>query len=123
VLLLAVINFDRETGDLYGLNPSLQKETSVALVREGAVLRKELRRENPRLERLVSELELILLQIANLKAEGDLSEVELIRTGLEQKDILFRINLSELRRSSGKGKVQSLSKEGKGESGQSIASV
>jgi hypothetical protein len=123
VLLLAVVNFDLATGDLHGLNPPLQKKTSVELIREGAALKKELKREDPRLQRLVSELELIFLQIANLKAEGDLSEVELIRTGLEQNDILFRISLSELRRSAGKRKVQSRSQEGTAESAQTAALV
>jgi hypothetical protein len=103
VLLLGVVNFDPRTGDLYGLNPSLQKTTSAELVREAVVLKKELKGADPRLAQLVSDLERIFLQIANLKAEGDLAEVELIRTGLEQSDILFRISLNELRRPAGKG--------------------
>jgi hypothetical protein len=123
MLLLAVVNFDQAASDFYGLNPPLQKRTSAELMREGAVLKKELRGEDPRLERLLSELEMIFLQIANLKAEGDLSEVELIRTGLEQNDILFRINLSELRRSSGKRKIQSRFQGGRGESALPAASV
>jgi hypothetical protein len=121
VLLLAVVNFDPGTGDLYGLNPPLQKKTSEELVRQAAVLRKELKHTDPRLERLVSELEMIFLQIANLKAEGDLSEVELIRTGLEQNDILFRINLSELRRTSTKEAARLL--EERGGAGKSAASI
>ena len=123
VLLLAVVNFDSATGDLYGLNPELQKRTSGELVREAAVLKMELKGADPRLEQLLSDLERIFLQIANLKAEGDLSEVELIRTGLEQNDILFRINLTELRRTAGEGKSTSPGQVGKGKTAKTAASA
>jgi len=123
VLLLAVVNFDPATGDLYGLNPELQKRTSGELVREAVVLKKELKGTDPRLEQLVSDLERIFLQIANLKAEGDLAEVEVIRSGLEQNDILFRINLTELRRTSGEGKGTSPSQDKRGKTAKTATSL
>ena len=123
VLLLGVVNFDPRTGELDGLNPSLQRSTSVELAREAVVLKKELKGQDPRLAQLVSDLERIFLQIANLKAEGDLAEVELIRTGLEQDDILFRINLNELRRTSGEGKGTSPGQDGKGKTAKTAASA
>jgi len=123
VLLLGVVNFDPRTGELDGLNPSLQRSTSVELAREAVVLKKELKGQDPRLAQLVSDLERIFLQIANLKAEGDLAEVELIRTGLEEGDILFRINLNELRRTSGEGKGASPGPDGRGKTAKTAPSA
>ena len=103
VLLLAVVNYDPQASDLFSLNLPLQKKTSEELVKEAAVLKKELRASDRRLERLISDLEIILIQIANLKSETDLSAVEIIKSGIESKDVLFKINLSEMRRSSERG--------------------
>jgi hypothetical protein len=110
VLILAVINHDPRTENLFSLNLPLQQKTSEELLEEAAVLKKELRSSDRRLERLVSDLEMILLQIANLKSETDISAVEIIRSGVESQDILFKINLSEVRRSTrkvGAGRAQS----------------
>ncbi len=99
VILLAVVNADPSAGDVYNLSLPLQKKSSEELAQEAAVLKKELRRSDPRLERLVSDLELILLQIANLRPEADVSAVEFIKAGIESSDIFFKIDLSEVRRS------------------------
>jgi hypothetical protein len=99
VVLLAVVNSDPRAGDFFSLGLPLQKKGSEELAQEAVVLKKELRRSDPRLERLVSDLELILLQIANLKPQPDASAVEVIKAGIESRDIFFKINLSEVRRS------------------------
>jgi hypothetical protein len=99
VLLLALVNFDPEAEGTFGLNLPLQKKTSEELIQEAAVLKKELRSSDRRLERLVSDLEMILLQIANLKSGTDVAAVEIIKSGVQNKDILFKINLNEVRRS------------------------
>ena len=52
--------------------------------------------KNERLRRLVAELELVLLEIANLEAESDFEHVDLLKSGIEQTDLLFKINLSGL---------------------------
>jgi len=99
VILLALVNFDGASKDIAGLNLPRQKEMSQALVKEASALKTDLRAAKQRqLERLVGDLELILVQIANLKAEADLSSVEIVKAGAESKDILFQINLSEMRR-------------------------
>jgi len=106
VVLLALVNFNPETKDIYGLNLSRQKQTSGELVKEAALLKKDLKGTAARqLERLVGELEMILLQIANLKSGNDLSAVEIIKAGVEGKDILFKINLNEMRRSPETGRI------------------
>jgi hypothetical protein len=45
---------------------------------------------------LMNQLELILLQIANLEAEHDLSAVELVRDGIARDGLLLKINIAGL---------------------------
>lgn len=98
VILLAIANFDPGTKDIAGLNLPVQKAMSRDLVREAAGLKDDLRAAGDRrLERLVGELETILLQIANLKSETDLPGVEIVQAGVGLKDVLFKITLSEAR--------------------------
>ena len=113
VILLALVNFDGGAKDIAGLNLPRQKEVSQALVKEASALKGDLKAARERqLERLVGDLELILVQIANLKAEADLSLVEIIKAGAASRDILFQINLSEMRRADDKGR--SAAKSGPG---------
>jgi hypothetical protein len=99
VVILAVVNADPRTEDPFGLNLPLQKKTSEALRTEAAALKKELGGSDRRLERLLSDLETILLQIANLKPDPDSADIEIIRAGVESRDILFKIKLNEARSS------------------------
>jgi hypothetical protein len=104
VILLAVVNSDPGSEESFNLSLPLQKRSSEELVQEAAVLKKELRSSDRRLERLVSDLEMILLQIANLKPQPDASAVEIIKAGIESRDVFFKINLNEVRRAtSGEG--------------------
>jgi hypothetical protein len=106
VILLALVNFDAQKKDVYGLNLPRQKEMSRELVNEASILRGDLKAaKERRLERLVGELEMILIQLANLKNEVDLPSIEIIKAGAELKDILFKINLSEMRRESDKTRL------------------
>jgi hypothetical protein len=102
VLILAVVNSDLQTEDLISLNLPLQKKTSEELVIEAAALKKEIGSSDRRLERLISDLEMILLQIANLKSDPDISDIEIIKAGVESRDILFKIKLNEARSPSAK---------------------
>ena len=107
VILLALVNFDPEKQDVYGLNLPRQKEVSTELVKEASALKGDLKNAKERkLEKLVGDLELILMQIANLKSEYDLPTVEIIKAGVERKDVLFKISLSEMRRTEKKSRVQ-----------------
>jgi hypothetical protein len=107
VILLALVNFDPEKQDVYGLNLPRQKEVSNELVKEASALKSDLKNAKERqLEKLVGDLEMILMQIANLKSEYDLPTVEIIKAGVEQKDVLFKISLNEMRRTEKKSRVQ-----------------
>jgi hypothetical protein len=99
VLILAVVNSGLQTEESLSLNLPLQKKASEELVIEAAALKKEIGSGDRRLERLISDLEMILLQIANLKPDPDIAEIEIIRAGIESRDILFKIKLNEARTS------------------------
>lgn len=96
-ILLAVINFSADPKDIHGLNLPAQRTASKELVREAAALKTELRGSKKRqLERLVGDLERILLQISNLQGGDDLVALGVIKAGAESGDILFKIDLAEL---------------------------
>ena len=97
VVLLAMVNFDPKTKDSYGLNFPMQKKVSKDLVREASYLKTQFKSPvQKRLKDLVSELEVILLQIANFGEQKDIAAVELVKRGLDESAILFKINLSEI---------------------------
>ena len=99
LLLLGFVNFDPETEDIYTLNLPLQKKLSRKLVSESADLKELL--DNPaqaRLRSLVSDLEVILMQIANLESEQDLSAVAMVQSGVDTRGILFKINLEHMKK-------------------------
>lgn len=99
VLLLALANFDPRTDDTATLNLQNQRRISESLVQEAMYLQTAL--ADPaeiRLHELVGDLEVILLQIANLDDEYDLEAVEMLRSGVNKRGILFRIDLSQMSR-------------------------
>jgi hypothetical protein len=97
-ILLALVNDVPADKDVYGLDLPGRKSASRALVREAADLRGDLAKaKKRRLERLVSDLQAILMQIANLKAEAGLDDVDIIRSGIEGRDLIFQINLARMR--------------------------
>jgi len=97
-ILLALVNYGPETGDSFGLDLPGQKKASRSLVQSAAVLRSDLSKaKERRLENLVGALQTILMQIANLESENDLDAVRIVRAGMEGRDILFQINMAEMR--------------------------
>jgi hypothetical protein len=98
VLLLALVNYDPETEAEYVADWSAERNRSRELVNQAASLKADL--NNPkqrRLRELVTELELIMLQIANLESTGDLDAVDLIRSSVDDKDVMLKINLEKMR--------------------------
>ena len=100
VILLALVNTDPGAGDL-GLNFPAQQLISRDLVREASLIKGGLEKSDRRLEELIADLELILLQIANLETSNDIEAIELIREGIDRQEILMKINLFEIRRGFG----------------------
>lgn len=105
ILLLGLINFEPETEDAYALNLPRQKKISRELVQEAGVLKSELSgHADEQLKQLVVDLEVILLQIANLEAEFDLTGIEIVRSGVDRRGILLKINLEEMQQVSQQAK-------------------
>lgn len=97
-MLLAIVNFDQDNDDPYALSLPYQRQVSQELVQEAAWIKAGLAgSKERRLQELVSDLEVILLQIANLEAESDLEAIELVKDGVENRGILLKINLADMR--------------------------
>lgn len=99
ILLLGFVNIDPTREDLAGLDFSQEQRLSTRLVRQLPALHSRLEASREiQLANLLEDLEVILLQIANLEDAYDLSAIELIQTGVETRGILFKINIEEMRR-------------------------
>ena len=99
VLLIGLMNTDTKL--LGGSGPILQREKEISrrLVDESAGLTAKLNDPSQRqLRELISDLQLILVQIANLGVKHDLPGVEIIKGGIEHNGILFKINLEQIQR-------------------------
>ncbi len=107
-LLLGIVNIDPSDNGAEALDLRPQKLVSRQLVEEAPGLKQELARsKDERLLELVSELEMILLQIANLEAEQDLEGVEVIADGVQRRGLLLRIQLEKSKKPSPKTALQS----------------
>ncbi len=97
LVLLAIVNFDTTSEDPYVLDLPRKQEMSRALVQEAAWLKPGLdRARQRRLHALVTDLEAVLLQIANLEAEEDVSAIELVQTGVQSRGIFLKMHLAEV---------------------------
>ncbi|HEY7159778.1 MAG TPA: zf-HC2 domain-containing protein [Acidobacteriota bacterium] len=104
VLLIGVVNLEPDAEGNYPAELSAQKKVSRDLIQEASVIKKKLKGpDKRRLNELVSDLELILLQIANLEAANDQPEIEMVKSGVDRKGVLFKINLEQMRMSGAAG--------------------
>ncbi len=100
LILLALVNFDPATEDPYALDLPHQQQVSRDLVQEASLLKSDLAKSDQRrLGELIANLEMILLQIANLESENDFESIELVKEGMDRQGILMEINLTDLRHS------------------------
>lgn len=105
LILLALVNFDPATEDPYALDLPNQQQISRQLVQEAGLLKRDLAAsDQKRLQDLITNLEVILLQIANLESENDFETIELLKDGVDRKGVLMEINLTDLRRSMNQSK-------------------
>ncbi|MGZ7046405.1 MAG: zf-HC2 domain-containing protein, partial [Candidatus Aminicenantales bacterium] len=97
ILLLGLVNFDPKTEDIYALDLPRKKEISREMVAQAADIRDSLTDpRQKRLRELVSDLQVIMMQIANLGAGKDLEGVDIVRQGIEQKGIFLKIDLTRM---------------------------
>ncbi len=110
VMMMAIANFDVKTDDPFVLNVGYQKRISREMITEAADLKKDLEKSDKKqLKKLVSDLEMILLQIANLESEKDLPGIELIKSSVDRRALLMKINIQEMKG----GDIRSVSKRKK----------
>lgn len=104
VLLIGVVNLEPDADGNYPADLSAQKKVSRDLIQEASLIRPKLKGpDKRRLNELVSDLELILLQIANMEAENDQPGIEMVKSGVDRKGVLFKINLEQMRMSGAAG--------------------
>jgi len=91
MLLIGIANMSPEEGKPIDL--SLERTTARSLVRQARLLADEPIDE--RSQELLGELERILIELANLEESADVPGIELIRTGVRQQNLLFKIRMAE----------------------------
>jgi Putative zinc-finger len=102
VLLLELINSSPDTTRASANEYRTQQVRAKAMVREASVLRDDLPgSDNRRLRELVSELQLVLREIANLEAKNDYQAVEIIRNRVDREGVLLKIDVEQMRDESG----------------------
>lgn len=98
VLLMGLTNIDTESGESGDLDFAPYQQVSQALLQESAVLQPALaQNRQQRLRQLVEDLQVILLQIANLEEGQENSVIKIVQDGVDREAILFKINLEALR--------------------------
>lgn len=97
-LLLGVVNFDAETDDPAALALPQRGEIAEELLLEANYLKTNLSdAEQQQLKSLVTELEVILLQLAHLEAQADVPEIEIVQAGVDRSGLLFKIDVEKMR--------------------------
>ncbi len=99
VLLLGLVNYDPKTDTGYTLDLPRKQALSRSLATEAASLSGALTDpRQQRLRELVSDLQVIMMQIANLGSGQDVEGLELVRQGVERRGILLKIDLTRMSR-------------------------
>lgn len=99
VLLLGLVNFDPAVEDAYAFDLGGKKAASRVLAAEAPAIRKGLSEPGQRrLRELVTDLEVVMMQIANLEAGQDVDGVELIKQGVDRRGLFLKIDLDRLAR-------------------------
>ena len=90
-LLVGIANM--KTDDEQNLDLSAERKLSRSLVHEARYLRHQ--PLDGRSARLVDDLQKILIELANLEERNDAPNVEIIRSGIHQENLLFKIRMAE----------------------------
>jgi Putative zinc-finger len=99
VLLLGLVNYDPATEDAYAFDLERKRTLSRELAAEAPALRGALNeRGQKRLRELVSELEVIMMQIANLGSGQEVEGIELIKQGVDNRGLFLKIDLDRMAR-------------------------
>lgn len=91
MLLVGVSNMKPVSSTSYDL--SVEREKSRELIHEARFLQKQ--PIDARSQRLIADLQTILIELANMKEEGNAPNVEILRGGLHKENLLFKIRMEE----------------------------
>jgi Putative zinc-finger len=99
LVLLGVVNLDPNHQDISSFDLTPERTLSRELVQETYSLKQELAAaRQKRMLELLSELEVILLQISHLQEGHNALGIELAKTGIRHKALVFKINVEEMSR-------------------------
>ncbi len=96
VLLVGISNL--RTTENYAIDLSTEQKLSRELVHESRSLREE--DLDPHSAVVIKDLEKILIELANIEKSRVQPQVELIRNGIQQENLLFRLRMAETIRDS-----------------------
>jgi anti-sigma factor RsiW len=95
ILLVGIANMQEDQD--HQLDLSAERRTSKALVKEARFLRQQ-NDIDPRTRGLIEALNRILIELANLAESNQAPGVEIIRGGIRQENLLFKIRMAEAAR-------------------------
>lgn len=105
ILLLGIVNLDQTKGES-PIDFAYQQKVSRDLLNQTIDLKLKIQgTKYQRLQILIAELEMILLQIANLEKELDSPAIDVISSGVDKQAILLKINLEEMLLDAGENKI------------------
>jgi len=91
-LLVGITNMKADAD--HPIDLSAERDVSRSLIKEARYLQSQ--DIDRRSARLISSLTKILIELANLEAENDVPGVEIIRGGIHQENLLFKIRMAEV---------------------------
>jgi hypothetical protein len=91
VLFIGIANMNTEKEGAVDL--SSERKASRDLIEEARYLQSQ--PLDRRSERLIGDMEKILIELANMKEQNELPNVEMIRGGIHQENLLFKIRMAE----------------------------
>ncbi len=99
VLLIGFANLDPAAVSSGEFDVVLNREISRKLMSEAVAFRNDPGSgKDQQLLHLINQLEMVLLQIANLELEQDAQAVELVRSSIDRQGLLLKINIEEMKR-------------------------
>ena len=95
-LLIGIANLGEEQHA--SLDLTRQQVVSRELLTQASMLKVSLNKpDQQQLRKLIFDLEIVLLQLSNIEVKPGLPAVELVKKGIDQKSILLKINLEQMR--------------------------
>jgi hypothetical protein len=91
ILLVGIANMPAGKDGPVDLKP--EREASRALVREARYLRQQ--DIDPRSERVMEDMEKILIKLSNSREQTGFPELAIIRGGIERENLLFKVRITE----------------------------